>query len=637
MKMSLALLAASSPAQAATGLQRAVGTVAVVQADTRFCTIPRHWCVERPTERCAQAQPRARLLCASPRPFPLALRGRLRRKASIDPLRAAWFWWKSAELNALWASSHGYDHFLVCIKSCAHCPLPAAGPAIRKASWCKLMAVGAVLAARVHDSVLAMDTDAYVNATRSTLPELLSPFTWPGDWRAAVQPSDIDKSAPSLFFACNVPFVEGWPVRPRANSALDLPLERQLAWRGPPNSGFFIARNVPAALLALRLWWLGLPDERAAPHRSWPWHIRWREQGGLWDVMLSNATAAFARSARVLARPHGRPRARGAPLRCLSAMGGLMGGVAATSARDPPPPGHDMSRPRSLEAALPPRLSDGATSLEPIRHLDHHHYKWVSTRSMVMDRDLVAVRASMVSTHTDAPQGRGSTQRVCRTRLLHLDPGIDYLDLERVPSSLTSLRRPAVCPHAGGQRGHSAAASRAGGGRRSILEGALCADDLISQVPLCRQVCFAVHWEPGHASVRIGHTGEYATVHDAHGSRVTPRVTPRCGHHKDMGHIPLTSQGSHLAPRRRPGLTSAARPRSATSITIYMAAWQVHGSTHVRCGSMPGVYARRFGWRGRGSPTTLSSIRKNSKKLILRRTLVDRLTDCFVIFASCQK
>ena len=252
-------------------LKAAIGRVAIVQMDNRYCTTTRDW------------------------------------KASIPTLRAAWFWWKSAQINSIWAGAQGYDHFVLCIPKCQQCV--GSSLIARKTSWCKLKAVAAILREGQHDTILFLDSDAYITDTRSSLPEMLLRFTWAGDWRAAaashhgqrspaassVAPSN-NATLPSLFFACNDPFTLGWPAHPRESSSLPASLERQLVHRGPPNSGLWLARRGPSTLRALREWWSARDDEAAArwtpPQRYWPWHSRWQEQGALWDLMLSNDSSS---------------------------------------------------------------------------------------------------------------------------------------------------------------------------------------------------------------------------------------------------------------------------------------------------------------------------------------------------------
>lgn len=267
-------------------LSRAVGRVALVQMDNRYCTRSLDW------------------------------------KLSLDVLRAAWFWWKSVEINALWAERHGYDHLVFCSRQCA--ATARNGSKVSRApSWCKLSAVATILQARAHDTVVFIDSDAYIRETLLSLPAMLESYLWAGDGfggaRAAADGPPTSRTMhPSLFFACNHPFVNGWPLRPRgprSDSGLPTEVERQLIRRGPPNTGFWLARASPSALRALRIWWRARWQERddapahtsppaaqlpeahrehawQRPPRSWAWHERWQEQGALWDLMLSNDSYA---------------------------------------------------------------------------------------------------------------------------------------------------------------------------------------------------------------------------------------------------------------------------------------------------------------------------------------------------------
>ena len=339
----------------AKALEEAIGRVAIVQMDNRYCTTSRDW------------------------------------KASIPILRAAWFWWKSAQINAVWASAHGYGHFIVCIPSCQQC---VGGSLIaRKTSWCKLKAVAAILREGRHDTILFLDSDAYITDTGSSLPEMLLRFTWTGDWwpadagghsgrstAASSANTSTNATLPSLFFACNHPFTLGWPSHPRGSSSLPASLERQLLRRGPPNSGIWLARRGPSTLRALRAWWHARDDAAAArwqpPQRSWPWHTRWQEQGALWDLMLSN-DSSFMEHARVLATPaRGREGGSGKESHsCLRAIGSTHSAGSASASSS----------------------SGSSSSSSPARHLDHHHFKQASQRSMVMQLDLEAAVGALKS------------------------------------------------------------------------------------------------------------------------------------------------------------------------------------------------------------------------------------------------
>jgi len=113
---------------------------AVVQSDSRFCD---HQSL-KPTWSKNGTSPRQRYLGSQ--------------------RAAAEFWWKAAQLNALWAHHHGYAHLCYCVRRCAATKLgPASSTQLvpreaagethlgkdeRHVSWCKLLA----LLHALHDS-----------------------------------------------------------------------------------------------------------------------------------------------------------------------------------------------------------------------------------------------------------------------------------------------------------------------------------------------------------------------------------------------------------------------------------------------------------------------------------------------------
>ena len=127
------------------GLEKALGRVALVQMDNRYCTNRRDWI------------------------------------ASIPPLRASWFWWKAAHINSLWAAAHQYDHIVYCSPGCSYCSNNGS-LVMRRLSWCKIRVVSEVMQAGEHSTVVFMDSDAYVSEPRLTLSALLVRYTWPRDW-----------------------------------------------------------------------------------------------------------------------------------------------------------------------------------------------------------------------------------------------------------------------------------------------------------------------------------------------------------------------------------------------------------------------------------------------------------------------
>jgi hypothetical protein len=440
-------------------MDASIGRVALVQLDTRFCTHPREW------------------------------------RASLPGLRAAWFWWSGVRLNSRWAEKQGHDHILFCVKRGCAC-------GGRKASWCKIKAVAAVLRELRYDTVLFVDSDAYLPHPTVSLPSMLQRYVWPGEWR-----SSRGAPLPALFFACNHPFVNGWPSRPRENTSLPPSLEEQLVRRGPPNSGVFVARNTPEALEALRAWWTARPDAAWAPtRRAWPWHTQWQEQGALWDLFLSNSSG-FSRVARVLS-------AMGAsihPLRwasCLSGMGPPMGGggyeVVAGSAST-------FASSRTPAALASPRRA-GAFASPHLRHLEHHSWKWASTRAATMTTDVEGPPAARESAPSTRPRAAArvvrsevwgetadrerrasrsfgvtpplTVNRQCRTRLIEFKAAASDCAVFDAggPETMT--------PPAGhdssefGDRGGRGDARRDGG--RMLTRGS-CVDGLLAGLPPCRR------------------------------------------------------------------------------------------------------------------------------------------------------
>ena len=351
-------------------LSRALGRVALVQMDNRFCTRALDWTL------------------------------------SLDVLRAAWFWWKSVEINALWAEHHGYDHFVFCSRKCA--ATARNGSMVPRApSWCKLHAVATIVIAQAHDTVVFIDSDAYIRETSLSLPMIIEPYIWRGDGLDQKRAGDLQ---PSLFFACNTPFVRGWPARPRMGSALTVDIERQLVRRGPPNTGLWLARSSPSAVHALRTWWRARWQERvipswARPARSWDWHVRWQEQGALWDLLLSNESG-FVNHARVMGALGSQLPPSG-HYHCLQAMQDHV-----TSSRTT----RHSAEPSATNTHGAPRMTDASRS--PLRHLDHHHFKWASQRSAHMQADLDAARTLARAGSGVKPGHQGG----CVTHLFELRP-----------------------------------------------------------------------------------------------------------------------------------------------------------------------------------------------------------------------
>lgn len=409
-----------SDADQAALLDKALGRIALVQMDNRYCTTRRDWI------------------------------------ASIPPLRASWFWWKAAHINSLWTATHQYDHLLFCSPGCTYCHKNGSLVA-RRPSWCKIRAVSVVLQAQEHDTVVFMDSDAYVVDPRLRLSTLLMRYAWSRDW-------SIKRSTalPSLFFACNDPFSLGWPVRPRPTSTLPQALERQLVRSGPPNSGIWLARQSPSTLSALQAWWNAREDEAdrrwLPPPRSWAWHKQWREQGALWDLMLSNSSG-FMRHARVLgAAPH---RSSQQPLRCLG----------------------DMTKPiaSTRKAAIQ----------RSVRHLVHAQFKQASSRAFEIQADLEVALAASPELAKPTGSAGGSTRRSCRTHLLRLhptDPGSKGQCAS--PSKRASAHAIASPPLGATTTTQRRAATTDGDAPRPSglpLPRRTCADEFMVQIPPCKR------------------------------------------------------------------------------------------------------------------------------------------------------
>lgn len=114
-------------------LTDSLGRIAVVQADSRFCSSPAE----------PQSQPDA---------------------------AAAAYWWKSVALTGQWASRHGYSHFCFCVRRCVRCKrmearersMPGSQRALRGrlvpgAAWCKLRAMAFVLRSKSYDSAVFLE------------------------------------------------------------------------------------------------------------------------------------------------------------------------------------------------------------------------------------------------------------------------------------------------------------------------------------------------------------------------------------------------------------------------------------------------------------------------------------------------
>ena len=430
------------------GLEKALGRVALVQMDNRYCTNRRDWI------------------------------------ASIPPLRASWFWWKAAHINSLWAAAHQYDHIVYCSPGCSYCSNNGS-LVMRRPSWCKIRVVSEVMQAGEHSTVVFMDSDAYVSEPRLTLSALLVRYTWPRDWPIGDAGGREGSSLPCLFFACNDPFSLGWPQRPRPSSALPPTVERQLVRSGPPNSGIWLARRSPSTLSALQAWWHAREDEAdqrwQPPPRSWAWHRQWREQGALWDLMLSN-TSGFMRHARVLGAPphHGR---RGAtsdsdgtqqPRHCLGGM----------------------AKPTASGGQAERRGSEGSDSYarSPVRHLVHHHFKQASTRAAEMQPDLeAAVTAASEHIQLAPANAEPSRHSSCRTHLLRLhptDPGSHGQCASRSQGGARHLAP--QDPRGRRQSSTNVAPSSA----PSLFSRSTCVDELMVQVPPCKRALRADRCAP---------------------------------------------------------------------------------------------------------------------------------------------
>ena len=348
---------------AADQLAQRLGRVATVQADSRFCD--------------------------------------LAKQRAADVIRLHQYWWASAHVNYIWAERHNYESFFFCIRRCTRCNV-SSGPwrvktvaLVPTLAWCKLVAVATILTVERYDTVLYLDSDVHIAATSLPLHALLHPYVWEGDL------GDGDDVGASLLFGCNAPFPRGWPPRIRNHISGE---QQQLVHRGPPNSGFFLARNSARTLQLLRSWW-SVDSHAVVRRRMWPWHQRWQDQGGLWDLMLANGSEAASRI-KVLAIP-GNATSRGLsgwadrlskPVvglsHCFQTMGLL---------------GDDK---RARYAARHPG----------VEHLDHHHFKSPEDRTEHVASHL---RATLAAQHSDQHTGQPHSKAAggCRMRLVELKAG----------------------------------------------------------------------------------------------------------------------------------------------------------------------------------------------------------------------
>ena len=199
----------------------ALGRVAIVQADDRYCN-------------------------SNPSP------------SSID------YWQSSARITAHWAAQHNYFHFVYCVTDCAHevrctvavplfCTLGIASRhalpssqvfGARHPAWCKLLALAHTLEVGSFQTVLYLDSDAYwVNINR-TLEWLVRRYVKPSDWHNA-----------SIHFGCNGHWTKHWDFR-SPNAQL-----------GAANTGAMLLRRSPTTLAVLRAWW-GRPHGHS---EKWAW------------------------------------------------------------------------------------------------------------------------------------------------------------------------------------------------------------------------------------------------------------------------------------------------------------------------------------------------------------------------------
>ena len=88
------------------------------------------------------------------------------------------------------------------------------------------MALAHALAELAVDTVLYLDSDAYVVDPNASLVNIVATYTQPGDWSA------------SIYFGCNGPWDRGWEKRARN------------AQRGPANAGVRIVAAAATALAA---------------------------------------------------------------------------------------------------------------------------------------------------------------------------------------------------------------------------------------------------------------------------------------------------------------------------------------------------------------------------------------------------
>lgn len=150
------------------------------------------------------------------------------------------YWWKTVQINSMWAAVHGYSHLSYCIPRCRHATASKDAPL--SPAWCKLLAIQDALLWNRWDVVMYLDSDAFWNHTHLGL-DALDAHTWPEDWHTA------GGAGASLFFGCNLPYAAEDFGRRRWNTS----------WtngeRGPANTGVIVARNSLGAHLALARWW----------------------------------------------------------------------------------------------------------------------------------------------------------------------------------------------------------------------------------------------------------------------------------------------------------------------------------------------------------------------------------------------
>ena len=197
----------------------------------------------------------------------------------------AWpFWWRSAMINAVWAAQRaGYEHYTYCVSECV--AADASGSTVLLASaWCKIPVLADVVQAKLHDTILYLDSDAFWNSTSSNL-DALGRFMWPGDWtKSAAEPG-----GGSFFFGCNLP----WNGEDRGRRQWNRSWEN--GYRGPPNTGAMLLRRDAASLATLSAWWhtpFSMP--------RWNQKHQW-EQSALWELWRTQP--GFATPLRVLSDP----------------------------------------------------------------------------------------------------------------------------------------------------------------------------------------------------------------------------------------------------------------------------------------------------------------------------------------------